>query len=226
MLAEGAKTADSAITTAWKPRPGSRSVASSSLAFGAALPWQRAGVADVEELTLNGGDGDGDGVMTVGEALDTIEARLRRRLQTSGNHPVWVRLSERLERLRRLQLDQAQASVEFLSELFDLARQVTAAEKADDEGRLDDLSLLPDPNVGALTQILREYAPPNTPVIIEEVVSEIDAIVKQVRFTGWTTSQPGDRTVRKELKLTLKKFGLPTGGELFDRAYAYIRENY
>jgi type I restriction enzyme R subunit len=180
----------------------------------------------IRQLTLNGGDGDGDGVMTVGEALDTIEARLRRRLQTSGNHPVWVRLSERLERLRRHQLDQAQASVEFLRELFDLARQVTAAEKADDEGRLDDLSLLPDPNVGALTQILREYAPPNTPVIIEEVVSEIDAIVKQVRFTGWTTSQPGDRTVRKELKLTLKKFRLPTSGELFDRAYAYIRENY
>lgn len=40
------------------------------------------------------------------------------------------------------------------------------------------------------------------------------------------TCQPGDRTVRKELKLVLRKFSLPTTGELFDRAYAYIRENY
>jgi len=162
----------------------------------------------------------------VGEALDTIEARLRRRLAASGDHPMYVQLSERLERLRLHQLDQAQASVEFLRELLDLAQRVTAAEKADDEGRLDDLSLLPDPNIGALTQILREFAPPDTPVIIEEVVREIDSIVKQVRFTGWTSSQPGDRAVRKELKLVLKKFGLPTTGELFDRAYAYIRENY
>jgi len=181
----------------------------------------------IRQLTLNSpADGDGDGMITVGEVLDTIEARLRRRLEASGDHPLWVQLSERLERLRRHQLDQAQASVEFLRELLELARQVTAAEKAEDDGRLNDLSLLPDPNIGALTQILREYAPPNTPVIIEEVVAEIDALVKQVRFTGWTTSQPGDRTVRKELKLTLKKFSLPTSGELFDQAYAYIRENY
>ena len=181
----------------------------------------------IHQLTLNGpGGDDGDGVITVGEALDTIEARLRRRLEASRNHPVWVQLSERLERLRRHQLDQAQASVEFLREMLEVARQVAAAEKAENDGRLNDLSLLPDPNIGALTQILREYAPPNTPVIIEEVVREIDAIVKQVRFTGWTTSQPGDRTVRKELKLALRNVGLPTSGELFDRAYAYIRENY
>lgn len=167
-----------------------------------------------------------EGVITVGEALDTIEARLRHRLRSSGGHPVFVQLSERLERLRRHQLGQAQASVEFLRELLDLARRMTAAERADDQGRLDEVSLLPDPNLGALTQILREYAPPDVPVIIEEVVREIDAIVKQVRFTGWTTSQPGDRAVRKELKLVLKKFRLPTTGELFNRAYAYIRENY
>jgi type I restriction enzyme, R subunit len=183
-------------------------------------------VEAIRQLTIPGTDTTDDGVMTVGEALDTIAARLRRRLATSGGHPVYLQLSERLERLRLHQLDQAQASVEFLRELLDLAQRVTAAEKADDEGRLDDLSLLPDPNIGALTQILREYAPPDTPVIIEEVVQEIDSIVKQVRFTGWTSSQPGDRAVRKELKLALKKFGLPTTGELFDRAYGYIRENY
>lgn len=30
----------------------------------------------------------------------------------------------------------------------------------------------------------------------------------------------------KELRLLLKKYRLRTTGELFDRAYAYIRENY
>jgi type I restriction enzyme R subunit len=50
--------------------------------------------------------------------------------------------------------------------------------------------------------------------------------VQPVRGTGWQTSHPGDRTVRQELRLILKNSGLPPAGELFDRAYAYIRENY
>jgi len=182
----------------------------------------------IRQLTLPdlGVAGSADGEMTVGEALDTIEANIRRRLESSSNHPVYVALSERLERLRHRQLSQASASVEFLREILDLAQQVTAVERDDDSGELDSVSILPDPNVGALTQIFREYAPPGTPVIIENVVTDIDTIVRQVRFTGWTQTQSGDRTVRREVRLTLRKYGLPSAGELFDRAYAYIRENY
>jgi type I restriction enzyme, R subunit len=109
---------------------------------------------------------------------------------------------------------------------LDLAHQVTAVERADDSGELDSVSILPDPHVGALTQILREYAPPDVPVIIENVVTDIDTIVRQVRCTGWTQTQNGNRTVRCEVRLTLKKYGLSSASELFDRAYAYIRENY
>lgn len=166
-----------------------------------------------------------EGTITVAEALDTIEARIRRRLEGTG-HRYWIELSERLERLRRSQLDRVEANVAFLRELLDLARRVTAAERAEDEGGAEALSVLPDPNLGALTQILREYGPPEVPGIVEEVVRSIDEIVRQVRFSGWQTSQPGDRQVRNEVRKVLKKFGLPLTGELFDRAYAYIRENY
>lgn len=164
--------------------------------------------------------------LTVAEALDTIEGRIRRRLHDSGGHAAYLALSERLERLRSRQLTQAAASVQFLQEILELAQQVVTVERADDEGRLDEIDLLPDPNVGALTQILREYAPADTPVIIEHVVTDVDTIVRQVRFTGWNQTQSGDRMVRRELRLILKKYGLPTTGELFDRAYGYVRENY
>lgn len=163
--------------------------------------------------------------ITVGEALETIEARLRRRLAGAA-HPVYIGLAERLERLRRASLDRAEASVEFLREILGLAKDLTVAEKAEDEGGTESLSLLPDPKVGALTQILAEYGPPDTPVIVEEVVADIDAIVKQVRFAGWADTQNGDRAVRREIRLVLKRFALPTTGELFDRTYGYIRENY
>ena len=164
----------------------------------------------IRQLALPDPDAKVDGAdpLTVGEALDTIEARIRRRLDATHHHPVYVALSDRLERLRHRQLTQATASVDFLRELLELAQQVTAVEHADDEGRLDQVSILPDPNVGALTQIFREYAPPDTPVIIENVVTDIDTIVRQVRFTGWSETQNGDRTVRREVRLTLKKYGL------------------
>jgi type I restriction enzyme, R subunit len=66
----------------------------------------------------------------------------------------------------------------------------------------------------------------DTPVIVDNVVGEVDEIVRQVRFTGWQTSQPGDREVRRQLRLVLNRHGLPATGDLFDRAYAYIAENY
>jgi type I restriction enzyme, R subunit len=62
--------------------------------------------------------------MTVGEALDTIEARIRARLAATHDHPAYVALSDRLERFRHRQLTQATASVDFLRELLGLAQQV------------------------------------------------------------------------------------------------------
>ena len=130
-----------------------------------------------------------------------------------------------LENLRRQHIDTAVASVEFLKSLLDVARQVVEAERAEHDGRLDNFEVL-DPDRGALTQILQEYAPADTPAIIENVVELIDSLVRPVRGSGWQTSQPGDREVRRQLRLVLNRNGLPPQGELFDRAYAYIREHY
>lgn len=46
------------------------------------------------------------------------------------------------------------------------------------------------------------------------------------RFTRWQTSREGTRTVKTEIRKALKKFGLPATGELFERAYNYVAENY
>jgi len=162
---------------------------------------------------------------TVDDVLDTLAGRLQRKLAGPGEHPVWRTLSERLEELRRLRIESARDSVEFLKRLLDLARQIVGAERAEAEGRLDRFQVL-DQDRGALTQILQEYAPPGTPVIVERVVEEVDAIVKPIRGTRWQESQPGDREVRRQLRLVLKNSGLPPQGELYDRAYAYVHEHY
>jgi type I restriction enzyme R subunit len=162
---------------------------------------------------------------TATEVLNRIEDRIRRMTEGTDTHRAWTILSERLNKLRAAKLASAEASVEFLKTLMELARDLIRAERADIEGTLDQIKIL-DPRTGALTQIFDEYAPAERAVITEQVVEEVDSIVAPVRGTGWQTSHPGDQAVRRELRLTLRKFALPVSGDLYDRAYAYIRENY
>ena len=162
---------------------------------------------------------------TATEVVDRIEDRIRRMTEGTDTHRVWTILSERLNKLRAAKLASAEASVEFLKNLMELARDLIRAERADIEGTLDQIKIL-DPRTGALTQIFNEYAPAERAVITEQVVEEVDAIVAPVRGTGWQTSAPGDQRVKRELRLALRKFGLKPTGELFDRAYAYVKENY
>ena len=159
------------------------------------------------------------------EVLQRLEARIQARLNIDPSHKVWKSLVERLELLRLSRIASAAESVEFLRHLLELARDLLEAEKADDEGRIGDIKVV-DPRKGALTQIFEEFKPEGVPVVIEGVIESVDALVQPVRGTGWQTSAPGDRLVRQELRLILKNSGLPHSGELFDRAYAYIRENY
>ena len=166
---------------------------------------------------------------TAAEVLDTLYARLKKRLEgPNGKHPVYRSLAERLEALRERTIADAEQSIDWLREAFTVARDLTAAEKAEDETGVGGLDLLPDPNVFALTQIFREFAPPETPVLIERVVVEVDAIVREVTAgnAGWAATQKGDRAVRREVRNTLRTYGLHTVPGLFERAYDYIAEHY
>ena len=64
------------------------------------------------------------------------------------------------------------------------------------------------------------------PGVMLSLVSEIDEIVKFVRFDGWQASVTGERLVQKELRKTLLKYNLHKEEELFNRAYEYIKEYY
>ncbi len=183
----------------------------------------------IQQLGLDlGGDKDVPEPPTAAEVLDSIEKRLAAKIQgTDKAHPVYESLAKRLDDLRKTKMAEAAGSIDFLKKILELAKDVTVAVKAEEENRLDDLTpgLLPDENIGALTQIFNEYAPATTPAIIERLVLDIDRIVREVRFLGWQESVKGDRDIRRELRKTLHKQGL-TDDAVYDRAYAYIREHY
>jgi type I restriction enzyme R subunit len=163
--------------------------------------------------------------VTVDEVLTVIDRRIKRLLE-KNDHPVYRSLAEQIERLRRLAITRASDSIEFLKKALEVARQAVIAERLEAEGQLDTALHLLDPNIGALTQIVEQYKPEHTPVIITDLVRDIDTIAKQVAFAGWNESQPGDREARKQIRLVLAKYALPATGPLFDNTYAYIRENY
>jgi type I restriction enzyme R subunit len=180
----------------------------------------------IKELTLFPDSSQGGKkVLTALEVLLRLEERIKRRFGDGPADKVWRSLSDRLEMLRLSRISSAEESVDFLKQLLKIAKDILEAEKADDEGRIADIKVV-DPRKGALTQIFEEFRPTGVPVVIENVVEQVDSLVAPVRGTGWQTSHPGDRRVRQELHLVLKNNGLPISGDLFDRAYAYISENY
>jgi type I restriction enzyme R subunit len=159
------------------------------------------------------------------EVLDSIEARLKRRLAETES-AVYKSLAERIEKLRNKAIENVEDSLAFLEQALRIAQDVVAADRAAETGDEETLERLTDPKRGALTQIVEENTPRGLHKIVPDIVDRIDSIVAEVAYTGWTESDAGDKRVRRELRTALKEYGLPIKGDLFDKTYEYVRENY
>lgn len=149
-----------------------------------------------------------------------LELDLMGRLRGSGD-PKFVALGERLEKLRRDYEAGVIKAIEWLKGLLDIARDTVKTERETGEHPVTQ-----EDNVQALTKLFLETRPNSTPRVIQDVVEQIDKIVKATRFDGWQNSNSGPRTIQKALLLTLAQFGLGRDKELFAKAYAYIEEHY
>ncbi len=111
-------------------------------------------------------------------------------------------------------------SLQFLKELLTLAREVVEAEQqvdpADEQARAR----------AALTELFAETRNGNTPVMVERVVTDIDEIVRLVRFPGWQSTKAGEREVQKALrKVVYVKYKIKDQ-DLFDKAFGYVQQYY
>ena len=83
------------------------------------------------------------------------------------------------------------------------------------------------PGQGSPDGTVQRSEEPATPTSSSSASStDIDDIVKKVRFPDWQHTSQGERLVQKELRRTLLKYKLHTDQELFDKAYGYIRQYY
>ncbi len=83
-----------------------------------------------------------------------------------------------------------------------------------------------DKGMAALTELFISVKNKNTPVIVERIVTDIDDIVKIVRFDGWQNTTTGKREVKKALRSIIWVKYKIKDDELFDKAYEYVEMYY
>ena len=62
--------------------------------------------------------------------------------------------------------------------------------------------------------------------MVERIVSDVDEVVRAVRFDGWQTTAQGDREVKQVLRQILYVKYKLRDQDLFDRAHEYVREYF
>lgn len=155
-----------------------------------------------------------------GKVAKRIEINLVARIQEHGNDPKFIKLGERLEELREKHEQGLITSIEFLKRLLELARDAAEAEK----------EVVPEEEIdkgkAALTELFNSVKNKNTPIIVERIVSDIDDIVKIVRFPDWQSTTTGKQEVKKALRSVIWVKYKIKDKELFDKAYSYVEMYY
>ncbi|MBQ6390248.1 MAG: type I restriction endonuclease subunit R [Eggerthellaceae bacterium] len=149
-----------------------------------------------------------------------IEIDLVARSRKHDKNKKFIKLGERLEDLRERHEAGLITSIVFLKMIIDLAKEAREAEKEvvpeeeEDKGK------------AALTELFNGVKNENTPLIVENVVNDIDEIVRVTRFDGWQATTAGKKEVRAQIrKLLWTRYKLKDN-ELFEKACAYVEQYY
>ena len=176
---------------------------------------------DIEALVLDADVLDGIlGDANPAKKAKEVEIKLIARLRKHAGNPKFKELGERLEKVRERHEQGLLNSLDFLKNILQIAKEVVEAENQIDPEEEEDRA------VAALTELFNEVKGASTHIIVERIVFDIDAIVREVRFPDWQNTSQGEREVQKALRKSLLKYKLHTDQELFDKAYGYIRQYY
>ena len=154
------------------------------------------------------------------KATKKVEIDLVARIIKHGKDPKFIKLGERLEDLREKHEQGLITSIEFLKRLLELARDAAEAER--EAVPAEEI----DKGKAALTELFNSVKNPNTPLIVERIVNDIDAIVKIVSFAGWQNTSAGKQEVKKSLRQVIWVKYKIKDKDVFDKAYEYVEMYY
>lgn len=161
-----------------------------------------------------------EGKKDIKTAAGRLEISLVARIRKYEKDPRFIKLGERLEKLREKHEQGLISSIEFLKMLLELARDAVQAEK--DTVPPDEI----DKGKAALTELFLSVRNANTPVIVERIVNDIDEIVKIIRFPGWQNSSAGRQEVKRVLRsIVWVKYKIKDN-DVFNKAYDYVETYY
>ena len=154
-----------------------------------------------------------------------IQKMLKLRLgnQKHANSKEFKQLSEKLrelqERLRQQQID----SIQFLKDLLALAKEVL-----DTEQKLEQPQDKRQQARAALTELFESIKTPETPIVVENVVNDIDTQVVDIvrRFNNAFKTITGQNEVRKMLRSILWLKYKIKDNDVFEKAYKYVEMYY
>jgi len=151
-----------------------------------------------------------------------VEQILKLRLLRHKNDPIFKAIAQKVEELRAKMEQDLITSIEFLKGLLESAKDVLKAEK---ESVPEDKRAKAK---AALTELFESIKTPETPIIVERVVNDIDEqVVKIVRnFNDVFNSVSGKREVRQQLRSILWLKYKIKDQDVFDKAYNYIEMYY
>jgi len=122
-----------------------------------------------------------------------IEIKIIKRLSKHKGNPKFIELGERLEELREKYELGFLTSLDFLNKLLNLARDLVEAEREvepEDERKKAK---------AALTELFQQVKNEKTPIMVERIVSDIDDVVRIVRFVYRRTVQTPQVTPQPEV---------------------------
>ena len=152
-----------------------------------------------------------------------VEKILRLRLGTHKGDPNYKKFAEKLDELRQKMEQSLISSIDFLKQLLQLAKDVLEEEKKIDQPEDKRAKAR-----AALTELFESIKTDETPIIVEQVVNDIDnEVVKIVRqFNDAFQSVTARREIKKKLRAILWIKYQIKDQEVFDKAYSYIEMYY
>ena len=152
-----------------------------------------------------------------------IEKMLRLRLGEHKGDPNFKKFAEKLDELRERMAQNLISSIDFLKQLLVLAKDLLEEEKKKDEPQDKRAKAR-----AALTDLFQSIKTEETPIIVEQVVNDIDnEVVNIVRqFNDAFQSVTARREIKKKLRSILWVKYQIKDNDVFERAYQYIEMYY
>lgn len=201
------------------------------------------GIADrvqtlIDKLETADADDDAttdDTKPTVDDVVNSLEERIKARLERADANRLlqYESLAQKLEELKQLAFETQAQATKALKALLELARELeevdaAVAVTADGDAATPMLDRT-DRRRRGLRQVFEEWQQKtgrDAPLPIDQLVDAIEAIAAAASGSGWKHDSNADIEVRFQLKSAILDAGLEPTGELFERAYAYVRTNY